>query len=130
VAVIVALASGTYVNGGTIDRRRCRRTTGSTSRLAATDCAWSDAPGFLVTLQYLADAAVRHAKCSADDARSDASRRQFNYLETDVTGQWTAVDEDSAQLIDPSLTFETQNYSLKLLTLLKQYLNISAHTKT
>lgn len=114
VAVVVAVAAGTYVSSSIVGRRRSSGAGGSTSRLAAADSARSDAPGFLVTLEYLADAAVRHAKCSTDNARSDTARRQFDYLQADVTGQRTPVDEYSTQLINPSLTFRTQIYSQKI----------------
>lgn len=47
---------------------------------------------------------MRHSEPTADDTGSDPLSRQLDDLEADVIRQWTAVDEDSAQLIHSSLT--------------------------
>lgn len=38
-----------------------------------------------------------------DDARTDPVVGHLYYLVSDVVGQRTAVDEDSSELVDPSL---------------------------
>ncbi len=63
-----------------------------------------DASSLLVAIEDLGDASVRDAQLPGNDAGTDASGRQFDNLQSDVVGQWTSVDEDSAQLINTSLT--------------------------
>lgn len=48
------------------------------------------------------------AKLAADDARADAGRRQLHYLQANVVRQWSAVDEDAAELVHPSLAYKTE----------------------
>lgn len=74
------------------------------ARLASADNARSNAAGLLIAIENLRYAAVRHAKLSWDDARSDTSRRQLDNLEADVIWQRSTVDEDTAELIYASLT--------------------------
>ena len=71
----------------------------------------ADAARLLVSVEDLWDAAVRHAQLARDDARTDASSRQFDDLQSDVVRQWSAVDEHTAQLVHSSLTWDetTQN---------------------
>ena len=76
-------------------------------RSGPTDDSGSDAARLLVTVEDLGDAAVGHAQLARDDARTDAGRRQFDDLQTDVVGQRTAIDEHSAQLIHAPLTCYT-----------------------
>ena len=77
----------------------------------------SDAARLLVAVEDLGDAAVGHAQLARDDARTDAGRRQFDDLQTDVVGQRTAIDEHSAQLIHAPLTCctifsQTKNFKI------------------
>jgi hypothetical protein len=64
-----------------------------------------DASSLLVAIEDLGDASVGDAQLPGNDAGTDAGGRQFDNLQSDVVGQWTSVDEDSAQLINTSLTF-------------------------
>ena len=63
-----------------------------------------DASGFLVAVQDFRDAAVGDAQLSRNDAGTDAGRRKFHNFQSDVIRKWTAVDENSAQLIHTPLT--------------------------
>ena len=57
----------------------------------------------LVSVEDLADAAVADAQLPGDDAGADAGGGHLDDLEADVVRERPAVDEDSPQLIDPSL---------------------------
>ena len=70
------------------------------------DGARSYAARVLVSLQYLADAAVRHEERAADGTRSHAFRRHLDDPQSDVVGQRSTVDEHSTQLIQTTLTFQ------------------------
>jgi len=78
---------------------------GGDARLAAPDHPRPDRARLLVAVQDLGDAAVRDAQLARDDARTHASRRQLDDLESDVVGQWSSVDEHAAQLVHPPLTY-------------------------
>ena len=54
-------------------------------------------------VEDLADTAVADPELPADDAGPHPGGRHLDDLEADVVGQRPAVDEDSPQLIDPSL---------------------------
>ena len=75
------------------------------------DAARPYAAGVLVPLQYLADAAVRHEQCTADRARPHALRRHLDDTQTHVVRQRAPVDEDAAQLIQPTLTFRGHTHT-------------------
>ncbi len=74
--------------------------------LGTSNDAGSDRSGLLVPVQDLADAAVADPELPGDDARPDPRRRHLHNLEPDLVGQGAAVDEETAQLIDSSLTCE------------------------
>lgn len=58
-------------------------------------------------LQDFGDASVGDAQLARDDAGADALRRQLDDLEADVVGKRAAIDEDSAQLVHPTLPCKT-----------------------
>jgi hypothetical protein len=50
---------------------------------------------------------VADAQLAADDAGADAGGRHLDDLEPDVVGQRPPVDENAAQLVDPTLACAT-----------------------
>lgn len=72
--------------------------------LAAADGARPDGARLLVSAQDLGDAAVGNSKLAGDDTRPDAVVRHLHDLMSDMIGQRSAIDEDSAELVDPTLS--------------------------
>ena len=68
-----------------------------------------DASGFLVAVQDLGHASVRHPQLSRNDARTHSGGGQFDDFQTNVIGQRTAIDEHATQLIDASLSYRQTN---------------------
>lgn len=60
---------------------------------------------YLVPVEDLGHAAVRHAELPRNDARPHAGRRHFHDLEPDVVGKRAAVDEHAAQLVHAALSY-------------------------
>ena len=74
------------------------------TRLTPADDSGTNAARFLIAIQDLGDASVRHSEPATDDAGTDPLSRQLDDLQANVVGKWPAVDEDSTQLIESSLT--------------------------
>lgn len=81
----------------------CRRSRGCLLLLAAADYAGTDASGFVVSVEDLAHAAVRHLQLAADLARARAALGQLDDELPLVHGQRAPVDEGAAELIAPAL---------------------------
>lgn len=73
-------------------------------RLAASDGPRPDGAGLLVPTEDFGDAAVRHPELTGDDARANAVMGHFHDFMSDVVGERSAVDEDAAELVDPTLS--------------------------
>lgn len=72
--------------------------------LAASDGPRPDGARLLVPAEDLGDAAVGHPQLTGDDARPDAVMSHLHDFVADVVGQGSAVDEDPAELVDPTLS--------------------------
>ncbi len=86
---------------------------GSQLGLGAADDSGPDGPGLLVAVENLADAAVADPELAGDHAGSDASRCHLDDFQADMIGQRPAIDEDTAKLIDSSLTCERREKALE-----------------
>lgn len=57
-----------------------------------------------IPVEYFGDTSVTDSELSRDDARPDTSRSHLDNLESDVIGKRSPIDEDTSQLVYPSLT--------------------------
>lgn len=78
---------------------------------AASDGSGPDGARFLVPAEDFGHAAVGHAQLARDDARPDAVMGHLHDFVPDVVGQRSAVDEDSAELVDPTLPQRRGNWT-------------------
>lgn len=51
---------------------------------------------YLIAVQYFRHATMGNSELSTDHTRPDSGRGQFHYLQADMVGQWTPVDEHAA----------------------------------
>lgn len=63
---------------------------------------------YLVPVENLGDAAVADAQLATDDAGADASGGQLHDFQANVVRQWSAVDEDAAELVHSSLAYKAR----------------------
>ena len=61
---------------------------------------------YLVPVENLGDAAVADAQLATDDAGADAGGGQLHDLQANVVRQWSAVDEDAAELVHSPLAYK------------------------
>nr|CAI5837389.1 unnamed protein product [Callosobruchus analis] len=79
------------------------------ARFRPTDNARSDAPSLLVAIQDLGYASMGYPQLAGYYARSYTSRSHLDYLQSDVIGKRSAVNEDTAQLVHATLTWKKPN---------------------
>ena len=59
-----------------------------------------------IPVQNLGDTSMTDSQLSADHTRPHPSSSHLNYLESDMIGKRTAIDENSSKLVDPALALE------------------------
>lgn len=65
---------------------------------------------YLVSVQNLADAAMRDAQLTRDDTGPDSSGGHLYNFQADVVGQGAAVYEDAAKLVHPTLSWNEKKH--------------------
>lgn len=72
--------------------------------LAASDGPWPDGACLLVPAEDFGDAAVRHTQLTGDNTRPNTVMGHFHDFMADMVGERSAVYEDSTELVDPTLS--------------------------
>lgn len=72
--------------------------------LAASDGPRPDGSSLLVPAEDFGDAAVGHPQLTGDDARPDTVMGHLHDLMANMVGERSAVDEDTTELVDPTLS--------------------------
>jgi hypothetical protein len=68
------------------------------SRFGSADDSRPNRARFLVAVEDLGHASVRHSKLAGNHTRTNAAGCQLDDFQTNVVGKWPAIDENSAKL--------------------------------
>lgn len=72
--------------------------------LAASDGPRPDGASLLVPTEDFGDTAMGHSELTGDDTRPDTVMGHLHDFMTDMVGERSAVYEDTAELVDPTLS--------------------------
>ena len=61
------------------------------------------ATSLLISIEYFGDTSMRYPKLTTYNAGTNSGRSHLHDLVANVIGKWTAIDEDTPELVDASL---------------------------